>query len=79
MTTAEPMAAHTFGATPERMLPLGVAELTDPDGDALTVTTDDGGIWLTCTTESDEVTVGPFPVASLRDALRAVDAFARVA
>lgn len=44
-------------------------ELSDPDGDALTLTTDTDGIWITCTTGAAEVTVGPFLVASLLSAL----------
>ena len=65
--------------TTERHLPDGVAELTDPDGDALTITADARGIWLTCTTEGDEVTVGPFPAESLREALTVLGAGRRVA
>ncbi|MGP9734881.1 hypothetical protein ACT3SQ_10055 [Brachybacterium sp. AOP42-C2-15] len=79
MTPVEPITAHRFGAAPERMLPLDVAELTDPDGDALTLTTDAGGIWFTCTTDGDEVTVGPFPADSLRDALKVLGAYTRAA
>lgn len=79
MTPVEPIAAHRFGAAPERMFTLDVAELTDSEGDALTLTTDAGGIWVTCTTDGDEVTVGPFPADSLRDALRALGAFTRAA
>ena len=52
--------------------PTGEAvELTDPDGDALTVTTDAQGTWITCTTDGSEVTVGPFPAAVLAKALSA--------
>lgn len=40
-------------------------ELSDPDGDALTITKNTGGIWVTCTAGAAEVTVGPFPVDSL--------------
>src|SRR5699024_1051542 len=47
------------------------AELTAPDGDALTVTTDAQGTWITCTTDGGEVTVGPFPAAVLEEALSA--------
>ncbi|GAA4518388.1 hypothetical protein GCM10023160_00350 [Brachybacterium paraconglomeratum] len=79
MTPVEPIAARRFGAAPERMLTLDVVELTDPEGDALTLTTDAEGIWITCTTDGDEVTVGPFPADSLRDALRALGAFTRAA
>lgn len=71
----EPTAAHRFGAAPERTLPLDVAELTDPEGDALTLITDAGGTWITCTTDGDEVTVGPFPADSLWDALKVLGAF----
>ena len=51
-------------------LPGAAAELTDPDGDALTLTTDAQGTWITCTTDGNEITVGPFPAAVLRQALR---------
>lgn len=34
-------------------------ELSDPDQDALTVHHDDIGVWLTCTSGEQEVTVGP--------------------
>lgn len=44
-------------------------ELSDPDGDALTVTTDTDGIWITCTAGDAEVTVGPLAAATLRDSL----------
>lgn len=47
-----------------------VVEVTDPDGDAFTVTMDAQGAWVTCTTIEDEVTFGPFPGASLVEALR---------
>lgn len=40
-------------------------ELSDPDGEAATITRDTNGIWLTCTAGEAEVTVGPLPVASL--------------
>lgn len=36
-------------------------ELTDTDGDALTIFTCDGATWITCTSGPDEVTVGPIP------------------
>src|SRR5699024_6426693 len=48
-----------------------VVELTDPDGDALTVTTGAQGTWITCTTDGSEGTVGPFPAAVLAKALAA--------
>lgn len=37
-------------------------ELTDQDGDALTVYRNKEGTWVTCTSQDEEVTVGPFPV-----------------
>lgn len=79
MTPVEPLTAHRFGAAPERMPPLDVAELTDPEGDALTLTTDAAGIWVTCTTDGEEVTVGPFPADSLSDVLSVLGAFTRAA
>jgi hypothetical protein len=36
-------------------------ELSDVDGDALTIITQDDSTWITCTSGADEVTVGPFP------------------
>ncbi|WP_422115819.1 hypothetical protein [Brachybacterium sp. UNK5269] len=54
---------------------MNVAELTDPDGDALTISSDGAGTWITCTSDGEEVTVGPFPTG----ALKAVLAEARLA
>ena len=42
-------------------------EHTDPAGGALTITTDQQGVWITATEGRDEVTVGPFPAATLGD------------
>lgn len=42
-----------------------VAEYTDIDGDALALTSDSRGLWVTCTTDDAEVTVGPFPPETL--------------
>ncbi|MGP9539372.1 hypothetical protein ACT3SP_15290 [Brachybacterium sp. AOP43-C2-M15] len=36
-------------------------EMTDVDGDALTIISREGSTWITCTSGRDEVTVGPFP------------------
>lgn len=44
-------------------------ELSDSDGDALTVTKDLDGVWITCTAGEAEVTVGPLPIAMLLDSL----------
>ncbi|MGO2311777.1 MAG: hypothetical protein ACTH6N_04025 [Brachybacterium tyrofermentans] len=44
-------------------------ELSDHDGDALTITTRGTDVWITCTTELSEVTIGPIPRTALRDAL----------
>lgn len=52
--------------------PVNVAELTDPDGDALTITSDSAGVWITCTRYGEEVTVGPFPTGELRTSLAEV-------
>ena len=57
----------------EHAPPLRAAELSDPDGDGLTLTTLLGTAWLTCTTEGEEVTAGPFPVDALKAALALVD------
>lgn len=45
-------------------------EMTDIDGDALTFITRDGSTWITCTSGTDEVTVGPFPTHLLSGALQ---------
>ena len=45
------------------------AELTDPDGDALTITSDSSGTWITCSSGDEEVTVGPFLADALSAAL----------
>lgn len=42
-----------------------ITELTDRDGDALTITTSAEGTWITCTSGRDEVTVGPFHFLTL--------------
>lgn len=44
-------------------------ELSDHDGDALTLTTRGTDVWITCTTDLSEVTIGPIPRAALHDAL----------
>lgn len=44
-------------------------ELTDPAGGALTITHDHQGVWVTATEDRDKVTVGPFPVTSLTEAV----------
>ena len=44
-------------------------EMTDVDGDALTLISRDHRTWITCTSGADEVTVGPFPSRLLRTAL----------
>lgn len=41
-------------------------EMTDVDGDALTLITREDGTWITCTSGRDEVTVGPFPTRLVR-------------
>lgn len=45
---------------------MNISEFTDRDGDALTITTNPEGIWITCTSDRDEVTVGPFQSGILR-------------
>ena len=42
-------------------------EHTDPHGDGLTITHDDGKMWITCTTAHAEVTVGPLAPGILTD------------
>lgn len=49
-------------------------ELTDPDSDALTITSDSAGTWITCTSGREEVTVGPFSAVELRATLPDVHA-----
>ena len=41
-------------------------ELTDVDGDALTIYIRDESTWITCTSGAEEVTVGPFPTHVVR-------------
>jgi hypothetical protein len=48
---------------------MNFTELTDPDGDALTITSDSAGTWITCSSGIDEVTVGPFPTDALSTTL----------
>lgn len=43
-------------------------ELTDFDGDALTIITRGDFTWLTCTSGRDEVTVGPLPTVTVHHA-----------
>ncbi|MFE5775549.1 MULTISPECIES: hypothetical protein [Brachybacterium] len=52
-------------------------ELTDPDGDCLTITIDCGSIWITCTNDVDEVTVGPFAPNDLGSLSRAAARYSR--
>ena len=44
---------------------MNVFELTDPDGDALTITSGGAGTWITCSSGDEEVTVGPFSTGAL--------------
>lgn len=61
--------------TPERALPnsdrriMSTIEMTDVDGDALSVISRGDSTWITCTSGSDEVTVGPFPTHLVRSIL----------
>lgn len=48
-------------------------EMTDRDGDALTVISQSDRTWITCTSGAEEVTVGPFPTPQLRTVLAALD------
>lgn len=54
---------------PDPGLSVEAVERTNPEGDALTFTRDSGGLWVTCTTRRDEVTVGPFPEEALAQML----------
>ena len=45
---------------------MNISEFTDRDGEALTITTNAEGTWITCTSARDEVTVGPFLSGILR-------------
>lgn len=54
-------------------------EATDPDGDGLSITTQGDQVWITCTGESSEVTVGPIPAGLLTDVLGTGQAYARAA
>ncbi len=42
-------------------------ELSDPDRDGFTLHHDAAGVWVTCTSEANEVTVGPLPLDALRE------------
>lgn len=42
-------------------------EMTDIDGDAVTITTRGDFSWITCTSGRDEVTVGPLLTAQISD------------
>ena len=44
-------------------------ELTDLDGDALTIITHGDDTWITCTSGPEEVTVGPIPSTQLHRVL----------
>lgn len=79
MTARGPIPSSRREVTPERLLPADAAELTDPDGDGLTLTAFAEGIWLTCTDDGDEVTVGPFAAGALQAALESVGDYTRVA
>lgn len=48
---------------------MSTVELTDVDGDALSVISLGHSTWITCTSGSDEVTVGPFPTHLVRSVL----------
>lgn len=48
---------------------MSTIELTDADGDALSIISRGTSTWITCTSGSDEVTVGPFPTHLVRSVL----------
>ena len=48
---------------------MNATEIADVDRDVLTITTRGTDVWITCTTERSEVTIGPIPRSALRDAL----------
>ncbi|MGO2311185.1 MULTISPECIES: hypothetical protein [Brachybacterium] len=51
-------------------------EISDRDGDALTITTGADGVWITCTQGPHEVTVGPLPTDDLSAAFARASAAA---
>lgn len=51
--------------------PISNAELSDVESDALTITTKRDLTWITCTSDTDEVTVGPIPTHKITAALPA--------
>lgn len=53
-------------------------EISDPDGDALTITTHADGVWITCTHGAHEVTVGPLAADDLHAALAQLAASPRL-
>lgn len=48
---------------------MDATEFSDLDGDALTITTNPAGVWITCAHGPHEVTVGPLPMNELLMAL----------
>lgn len=70
--TSPSSARSTPMAMPGHEPAVHAVEATDLDGDALTVTRDAQGVWVTCTSGADEVTVGPFPAGAIDTALRAL-------
>ena len=50
-------------------------EMTDDDGDALSIIHDDTSLWITCTADGEEVTVGPLSTASVTTLLSAAVEF----
>ncbi|HEX7350553.1 hypothetical protein [Brachybacterium sp.] len=76
-TSTQSSARFALMAMPGHEMPVHAVEATDPDGDALTVTMDAQGVWVTCTSGDDEVTLGPFPATAMEEALRALVAVSR--
>ena len=52
---------------------MDIIEITDPDGDALTLFLEDELIWITCTSGREEVTIGPLPSHLVRHSLLSTD------
>ncbi|MBK0330398.1 hypothetical protein I8D64_03165 [Brachybacterium sp. MASK1Z-5] len=50
-------------------------EMTDADGDSVTLQVREDGTWITCTTTDGEVTVGPLPTSVLQVAVAKAGVF----
>ena len=49
--------------------------MTDVDGDALSIIRDGASLWITCTADGEEVTVGPLSAESVTTLLNGAGEF----